>query len=38
VSRCAVGRHETIDARLDAIFWIARTGAPCRDLPEELGN
>jgi len=23
---------------LDAIFWIARTGAPWRDLPEELGN
>jgi transposase len=22
----------------DAIFWIARTGAPWRDLPEELGN
>lgn len=23
---------------LDATFWIARTGAPWRDLPEELGN
>jgi transposase len=23
---------------LDAIFWIARTGAPWRDLPVELGN
>lgn len=23
---------------LDAIFWIARTGAPWRDLPAELGN
>jgi transposase len=23
---------------LDAIFWIARTGAPWRDLPGELGN
>ena len=23
---------------LDAIFWITRTGAPWRDLPEELGN
>lgn len=23
---------------LGAIFWIARTGAPWRDLPEELGN
>lgn len=23
---------------LDGIFWIARTGAPWRDLPEEFGN
>ena len=23
---------------LDGVFWIARTGAPWRDLPEELGN
>ncbi len=23
---------------LDAVFWIARTGAPWRDLPDELGN
>ena len=23
---------------LDAVFWIARTGAPWRDLPKELGN
>jgi transposase len=23
---------------LDAVFWIARTGAPWRDLPCELGN
>jgi transposase len=23
---------------LDAIFWITRTGAPWRDLPDELGN
>jgi transposase len=23
---------------LDAVFWIARTGAPWRDLPPELGN
>jgi transposase len=23
---------------LDGIFWIARTGAPWRDLPEQLGN
>lgn len=24
--------------RLDGIFWITRTGAPWRDLPEELGK
>lgn len=23
---------------VDAVLWIARTGAPWRDLPEELGN
>ena len=23
---------------LDAVFWIARTGAPWRDLPDALGN
>lgn len=23
---------------LDAVFWIARTGAPWRDLPSEFGN
>ena len=23
---------------LDAVFWVARTGAPWRDLPTELGN
>ncbi|MCR8724689.1 IS5 family transposase [Frigidibacter sp. ROC022] len=23
---------------LDGVFWIARTGAPCRDLPEEFGK
>ena len=23
---------------LDAVFWIARTGAPWRDLPKEFGN
>ena len=28
-------RHRRV---LDGIFWIARTGAPWRDLPEELGN
>ena len=33
------GRHGE-DNRLfvDAVLWIARTGAPWRDLPEELGN
>ena len=24
--------------KLDAIFWVMRTGAPWRDLPEELGD
>ena len=23
---------------LDAIFWLMRTGAPWRDLPQEVGN
>lgn len=23
---------------IHAIRWIAKTGAPCRDLPEEFGN
>ena len=33
------GRPPTDHRRvLDAIFWITRTGAPWRDLPEELGN
>jgi transposase len=33
------GRHGD-DNRLfvDAVLWIARTGAPWRDLPEEFGN
>lgn len=33
------GRHGA-DNRLfvDAVLWIARTGAPWRDLPEEFGN
>jgi transposase len=35
----AGGRPPTDHRRvLDAIFWIARTGAPWRDLPAELGN
>jgi len=29
------GGHRRV---LDAIFWVARTGAPWRDLPPELGN
>src|SRR3712207_8777685 len=33
------GRPPTDHRRvLDAIFWIARTGAPWRDLPEEAGK
>ena len=29
------GNHRLV---LDAIFWIARTGSPWRDLPSEFGN
>ncbi len=29
------GGHRRI---LDAVFWVARTGVPWRDLPPELGN
>jgi Transposase and inactivated derivatives len=29
------GDHRRV---LDGVFWIARTGAPWRDLPAELGN
>jgi len=29
------GSHRRV---LDAIFWVARTGIPWRDLPPELGN
>ena len=36
---CMGGRPPRDHRRvLDAIFWIARTGAPWRDLPRELGN
>ena len=36
---CSGGRPPRDHRRvLDAIFWIARTGAPWRDLPGELGN
>ena len=36
----AAGGRPAADHRrvLDAIFWIARTGAPWRDLPAELGR
>jgi len=35
----ALGGRPPADHRrvLDAIFWVARTGAPWRDLPDELG-
>lgn len=29
------GGHRRV---LDAVFWVARTGIPWRDLPPELGN
>jgi transposase len=34
------GGRPPLDHRrtLDAVFWVTRTGAPWRDLPEELGN
>jgi transposase len=33
------GRHgEDNSLFVDAVLWIARAGAPCRDLPEEFGN
>jgi transposase len=36
---CSGGRPPRDHRRvLDAVFWIARTGAPWRDLPSELGN
>ena len=40
VSASPLGGRPARDHRrvLDAIFWIARTGAPWRDLPVELGN
>jgi transposase len=40
VSASPLGGGPARDHRrvLDAIFWIARTGAPWRDLPAELGN
>ena len=37
--RAANGRKPTNHRRvLDGIFWIARTGSPWRDLPEEFGK
>jgi transposase len=40
VSARPLGGRPARDHRrvVDAIFWIARTGAPWRDLPAELGN
>lgn len=40
VSASPLGGRPARDHRRvpDAIFWIARTGAPWRDLPVELGN
>ena len=40
VSASPLGGRPARDHRrvLDAIFWFARTGAPWRDLPAELGN
>ena len=40
VTRSRQGGRPPADHRrvLDAIFWIARTGAPWRDLPSELGH
>jgi len=32
------GRPSEYRRVLDGIFWVARTGAPWRDLPEELGK
>ena len=32
---CRPANHRIV---LDGIFWIARTGAPWRDLPEEFGK
>ena len=37
--RAPNGRKSTNHRRvLDGVFWIARTGAPWRDLPEEFGK
>ena len=40
VGSSALGGRPPADHRrvLDGIFWIARTGAPWRDLPSEFGN
>lgn len=34
----ATGRPSEYRRVLDGIFWVTRTGAPWRDLPEELGK
>ena len=36
--KAKTGRPSTHRRTLDGIFWIVRTGAPWRDLPEELGE
>jgi transposase len=40
IEGAARGGRPPVDHRrvLDAIFWITRTGAPWRDLPDALGN
>jgi transposase len=37
---CAPNGRKPLNHRLvlDGVFWIARTGSPCRDLPEEFGT
>lgn len=36
--KAKTGRPSTHRRTLDGIFWIVRTGAPWRDLPQELGE
>lgn len=36
--RSGTGRPGTHRRTLDGIFWVTRTGAPWRDLPEEFGT
>jgi len=37
-ARASTGRPSDYRRVLDGIFWVTRTGAPWRDLPEELGK